>query len=861
MSGAFDAGTVNARLILDLKEWTANIEKAKADTSSLAGTVNKHKEDIEKFGKAFAVVGAAITGALGMALKSATNYTLEIGRMSVKTGIATETLSGLREAAEKSGMSLDELGVGMRRFASISVDAMNGNEAAQKTMKQLGISATDASGKIKPMDQLLLETADKFKNMKDGSEKAALAVDIFGRSGTMMIPFLNKGAEGIREFVAEQKEMGTLITNEGVASAKAFKYSMMDLEHAFMGVQLAIGNALMPVVKGIANAFSFVIVNARKVYEIFPPLGNTITIVVGALGALMAVVGSGIFVWTKMTSLFIQFSAMLPVLNARLATTGLSMGKLALAAGVLTLAYEATTWACKRWQESLDRDLGKVMESANKTGKGWNFIQDSFKGLTSVSKTEMQKIIEDQKRLGQNSEQIGETVYTMFRLKISAGMKAAAKDSMEMADKIKDVAKELDDKLKNATLDEFNYRRYQAKVYYDDIIAKSKGSVDEAKIAAQAKKVLEAELTKIAKDEGEKQAENRKQVNEKLLGHYFWLMDGMKQIGNAGTNYLKDAFGKFDTFLMANLDKEGMKFGVFADKWIAEWSKGAKKGESAFQKSMKKIDGYLQIVQQGFGQFFQAMQQKSDAYYQAQFAKLDRLYSKQKEALSKEYNDKIAMLNAKDAAESYSKQRSQILLSNMSEAEKQAALQDLETERKKTEERAALEKEYADKQAALEAEQTKKRKDLEYQQAVANKKSAIVQAVINMATAITASWKLGFPLGIFAAAFAGAACLFQIDAIKKQPLPQMAEGGLVTRPTQVLAGEAGPEAILPMRELKRMLGVKMRGGAAGSRTVTINIQTIDAEGLKPFVKRAIIPQLKKALSNESMTISPNAVRY
>lgn len=37
--------------------------------------------------------------------------------------------------------------------------------------------------------------------MPDGAEKSALAMQLFGKNGMAMLPFLNKGAAGIQELM------------------------------------------------------------------------------------------------------------------------------------------------------------------------------------------------------------------------------------------------------------------------------------------------------------------------------------------------------------------------------------------------------------------------------------------------------------------------------------------------------------------------------------------------------------------------------------------------------------------------------------------------------------------------------------
>ena len=48
-------------------------------------------------------------------------------------------------------------------------------------------------------NEILLETADKFKGLPNGVDKTAIALKLFGRSGKDMIPVLNLGSKGIQE--------------------------------------------------------------------------------------------------------------------------------------------------------------------------------------------------------------------------------------------------------------------------------------------------------------------------------------------------------------------------------------------------------------------------------------------------------------------------------------------------------------------------------------------------------------------------------------------------------------------------------------------------------------------------------------
>lgn len=810
MSGAFDAGTLSGRLTLDIKEWSANIEKAEKDTKSLGGVVQKNKDDIEKLGKSFAAAGAAITVALGAALKKTADYGDELWKTSQKTGIAVETLSGLKLAADKSDLSLQLLAGGLAKMSRTFVDANDGAKESQETLAKLGISATDSSGKMKSMDALLDEVADKFKVMPDGVEKTALAMDIFGKSGAQMIPLLNLGSEGLREEREEAERLGLVMSGPAAKSGEEFNDALTTLKKSFLGISIAIGQALLPPLKMTADVFTAVVSVARKIIDALGPVGKILTNVAGGAGLLLTAIGGVTAILPKFLELKGKLAGSLKVVDSGLKMVKLSLGFVtgALVAG--TIAAEATRFAFQKLHESQDKAIAGIVESANRAGAGWKFAQASIRGETDVTGAKMKELIANWRAMGKSSEEIGEQIANIFKNKITVAAAAAAKDSEDVATKIADVQRELTDKLKSLTLDEFEYRIWQAQQYYNDTVEKAKGSVQAATIAAEAKKVLALEVAKVRKEQAEAAAEAERQSYASLVKNAGALV---KPVVNAFGKIDAATENMFDAFVKQSSDamKKGEGgFSGFAVKTDAITIDTGKKMKKSFSDVATAINQTIQVLQQGFGQFFSGLNQLSQQRYQAELAQMDREYQEKKK---------------------------QIENSLMSEEEKTAALEE------------------------LDAQFAEKKKAAEIKQAAANKKSSLMQAIVNTALAVTSalSTKPFFPLGLIAAAAALAAGMIQVRVIQNQSVPAMAEGGLVREPTHVLAGEAGPEAILPMRELRRMLGVDRKSGV-GSKTVNVHISAIDKKGIESYARRAMIPEIKRAFARESLTVSPNAVR-
>lgn len=173
----------------------------------------------------------------------------EVKKVQRITGASVEDASRLRFAFMETGLSVDKAQVSMKKFAT----SVNKNS---KEWKALGISQKDASGKTKSFNDLLLDTAEKFKGMPDGIKKTATAVGLFGRSGLDMLPFLNKGREGLMELEAEATKYGLVLTKDNMKAVQESVMSHRELHAAVQGLQFQIGARLTPVLTKATVAFT-----------------------------------------------------------------------------------------------------------------------------------------------------------------------------------------------------------------------------------------------------------------------------------------------------------------------------------------------------------------------------------------------------------------------------------------------------------------------------------------------------------------------------------------------------------------------------------------------------------------------------
>jgi uncharacterized protein (DUF2141 family) len=169
------------------------------------------------------------------------------------TGGTTEQVSGLQGAMRLSGMDASKANTSLTIFAK-KLQGVSGDSEKTAAMQQLlGTSITDANGQMKPMTELLPQVADTFKNMPDGVQKTALATQLFGKSGTAMLPFLNKGADGIGELEGKAKQLGITLDDSSKSKWAAYRAATRNVNLSMEGLRNTVGAALIPVFTGFSD--------------------------------------------------------------------------------------------------------------------------------------------------------------------------------------------------------------------------------------------------------------------------------------------------------------------------------------------------------------------------------------------------------------------------------------------------------------------------------------------------------------------------------------------------------------------------------------------------------------------------------
>jgi len=217
--------------------------------------------------KLAAIIGAARLAASGIRAITSDFGSAgdELNKLSEKLGVSVEDLSALKGEAELASIPFATMTTGVRFLAKNLVDFKRGAGEAKLAFEDLGLSASDFAGLgIQDVIGLL---ADRFAELKDGPEKTAAAMRIFGRAGADLIPFLNQGSEAIREQRKDIERLGGVLTKDQAQAATLYEDSMTRLTIASRGLRDEIGSKVVPVITGFTEGLLYLLRPAQEVEE------------------------------------------------------------------------------------------------------------------------------------------------------------------------------------------------------------------------------------------------------------------------------------------------------------------------------------------------------------------------------------------------------------------------------------------------------------------------------------------------------------------------------------------------------------------------------------------------------------------
>jgi hypothetical protein len=193
---------------------------------------------------------AAAVSFVGM-VKGAIDAGDELNKLSQKTGMQVETLSGWRYAAKLADVSNESFNKGIKELNQSIAKGLAGDKEKLANFKALGVTLTDTNGRIKTTEQVLLDVADAYSTAKDGADKVTIGAALMGKASTDMIPLLNAGSDSIRQMKAEAEALGLVISGDFAAQAEALNDNLTRLHTGSQKLGLEIAGEVVPALQAV----------------------------------------------------------------------------------------------------------------------------------------------------------------------------------------------------------------------------------------------------------------------------------------------------------------------------------------------------------------------------------------------------------------------------------------------------------------------------------------------------------------------------------------------------------------------------------------------------------------------------------
>jgi hypothetical protein len=246
-------------------------QKSKTDLDGIGKEANQTDKNIEKLNKSVSFLAKVQIGrlvldgvrALGSAFTSAQNQISglvtsanssidQLNDFSQRTGIGVESLQGYSLAAKLAGVDTEQFGTAIQKLA-VNIGKATPGDALDKSLKAINLSV----GELRALapEQQFSAIGNAISTLPTVADRAAAAVEIFGKQGAALAPLFREGADSIEELQARAQRLG-LIVDEAQVNNVASMNDAFDLVAATVqGITGQVIGNLAPAVTEVTNQF------------------------------------------------------------------------------------------------------------------------------------------------------------------------------------------------------------------------------------------------------------------------------------------------------------------------------------------------------------------------------------------------------------------------------------------------------------------------------------------------------------------------------------------------------------------------------------------------------------------------------
>lgn len=239
------------------------------DASNKIGEISKQTGNlIGNFQKLATVAGGAF--GLGDLISSAVQAGDAVYTLSSRLGISAGEAGQLSRILKLTGGDVNSAATAIMRLDKSFTSAGTAGDKAKTTLANYGVSLTDASGKILPLNQQLENLATGYKEAKQNGQEQAFLMDTLGVKGMALAQTLDqyteaaKTASKVQGIGLDPKEMHELNQQMKVMQMESSQVKM-----AFVAALAPVAQSVFPeTISGLTSTAKFLAQNKQEVRDI-----------------------------------------------------------------------------------------------------------------------------------------------------------------------------------------------------------------------------------------------------------------------------------------------------------------------------------------------------------------------------------------------------------------------------------------------------------------------------------------------------------------------------------------------------------------------------------------------------------------
>jgi hypothetical protein len=258
-----------------------------------------------------AINGAQLFGSIVSGVSQAVRSMVSMGqaqaevidgqsKMAARLGMTYGEFAGLALAGDLAGVSMETIGAAATKADVAFVKASQGSKQAQAAFSRLGLNLEQLSGMN--ASERFDAIAGAIAGLPTEAERAAAAVQLFGKAGAQLLPLFAGGAEGIAQAREQAERLGLALTTAQGQDVEAMNDAFTLAGQAINGVVQQVVAYLAPAIQGVADTFTNLVGNIGGA-NIGKAIGD------GILDGAEFLAGIGDYLITNFGSVFTYLSA------------------------------------------------------------------------------------------------------------------------------------------------------------------------------------------------------------------------------------------------------------------------------------------------------------------------------------------------------------------------------------------------------------------------------------------------------------------------------------------------------------------------------------------------------------------------